>query len=79
MSVKKTVSLSQDIVDEVSMISSNFSSVVEEALRDYLQQYHVKKALESFGKWEDRDLDSVELTNLLRDDQDRFKRVKSPH
>lgn len=77
--VKKTVSLSSDIIEEVHMISSNFSWVVETALRDYLHRYHVKIALESFGKWEPRDLDSVALTNKLREEQERGKHVEGSH
>lgn len=31
----------------------------------------------SFGKWEPSDLDSVVLTNKLREDKDRKKHIKS--
>jgi hypothetical protein len=66
--VKKTVSLSSELFDESRLISSNFSWVVEAALRDYLQHYRVQKAMQSFGKWESRDVDSVTLTNKLREE-----------
>lgn len=74
--VKKTVSLSSDIVDEVQMISSNFSRVVEVALKEYLHHYHVQAAIESFGKWESRDVDSVTLTNKLREEDECGKHAK---
>ena len=77
--IKKTVSLSSDLVDEVQTISSNFSKVVEEALREYLHLYHVKIALESFGKWESRKQDSVTLINDLREEQGRGKHDQSAH
>lgn len=77
--IKKTVSLSSDLVDEARIISSNFSGVVEAALRDYLQHYHVKKAMESFGKWELRDLNSVTLTNKLREEEGRGRHVEGSH
>lgn len=77
--VKKTVSLPSDIVGEARMISANFSWIVEAALRDYLQHYHVKKAMESFGKWESRDLDSVTMTNELREEKERGRHVKGSH
>lgn len=77
--VKKTVSLSTKIVDGVHLISSNFSRVVEDSLRDYLHNYHVKAALESFDKWESRDMDSVTLTNELRKEDERKKHDKSSH
>lgn len=69
--IKKTVSISSEIVEEVNAISSNFSMVVEVALTEYLRLYHVKKALESFGSWESRDHDSVSLVNELRKDEGR--------
>jgi len=73
---KKTVSLSSDLVEEVQGISSNFSLLVETALRDYVHRYHVKKALESFGKWESRDTDSVIIVNDLRAEEGRKRDVR---
>lgn len=74
--VKKTVSLSSDLVEEVKIVSSNFSLVVEEALKEYLKHYYVNKALESFGKWESRAEDSVTLTNELRRENERWKHIQ---
>lgn len=69
--VKKTVSLSSELVEEAKELSTNFSLLVETALRDYLRHYHVTKALESFGTWQPRDVDSVTLVNDMRDDESR--------
>lgn len=77
--IKKTVSLSSDIVEKAQRISSNFSLLVETALRDYLHHYTVKKAKESFGKWQLRDSDSVSLVNDLRKEDTRKKHVKGSH
>jgi Post-segregation antitoxin CcdA len=77
--IKKTVSLSSDIVDEVQALFSNFSLAVETALKEYLHHYRVQKALESFGKWESRDKDSVALINELREEKERRKHVKGSH
>lgn len=74
--VKKTVSLSSDLVNETKAVSSNFSSVVEEALKEYLKHYYVTKALESFGKWQPRSEDSVTLTNDLRMENERWKHIQ---
>ncbi len=73
--VKKTVSLSSELVEEVKNVSSNFSLVVEEALKDYLKHYYVTKALESFGKWQPRTEDSVTLTNEMRKENERWKHI----
>lgn len=69
--IKKTISLSSEVVKEVNTISSNFSFVVEAALWEYVRHYHMKKAMESFGTWESRDLDSISLVNELRKDEGR--------
>lgn len=74
--VKKTVSLSSDLVEEAQTISSNFSLLVEEALKEYLRHYYVTKALESFGKWQPRTEDSVTLTNEMRKENERWKHVE---
>ncbi len=74
--VKKTVSLSSDLVEEVKNVSSNFSLVVEEALKEYLKHFYVTKALESFGKWQPRAEDSVTLINEMRKDDERWKHIQ---
>ena len=77
--IKKTVSLSSDLVEEAQAISTNFSSLVEAALRDYLHHYYVAKAKESFGKWQTRDEDSVTIVNELRTEEGRRKHAKGSH
>ena len=73
--IKKTVSLSSEIVEEAQAISSNFSEIVENALKEYLHKYHVKQALESFGTWEPREMDSVSLVNEMREENERWKHI----
>lgn len=74
--VKKTVSLSSDLIDEAKVISSNFSQIVEEALREYIKHYYINKALESFGKWQHRAKDSIALTNEMREENGRWKHIQ---
>ncbi|HLB41586.1 MAG TPA: type II toxin-antitoxin system CcdA family antitoxin [Gammaproteobacteria bacterium] len=65
-SVKKTVSISKNIVKEVNTITSNFSAIVEAALIAYLHHYRIQKAVKSFGKWQKRKDSSINLVNDLR-------------
>ena len=69
--IKKTVSLSEELVKEANTINSNFSAVVEEALVVYLQQNRLKKAIQSFGKWGERKESSVDIVNTLRLEDER--------
>lgn len=69
--VKKTVSISEELVKEATAISPNFSAVVETALVEYIHQYRLKKAIESFGKWQERKDSSVAIVNELRREDSR--------
>lgn len=69
--VKKTISISEDLVKEANSITSNFSAVVEAALVDYLRHYRIKCATESFGKWQERKDSSIDLVNQLRKEDRR--------
>lgn len=69
--IKKTVSIDEKIAKDAGSISSNFSAVVEAALVEYIHHHRVKKALESFGKWVDRDERSADIVSKLRRTDDR--------
>lgn len=69
--IKKTVSIDENIIREASEISTNFSAVVENALIEYIQHYRVKKALQSFGKWEERSGSSASIVEDLRREDNR--------
>lgn len=69
--VKKTVSISEELVKEVGHIAPNFSEFVEAALVAYLHQYRLQKAVDSFGKWQKRENTSVDLVNQLRRENKR--------
>ncbi|CAN5236475.1 hypothetical protein BH10PSE19_BH10PSE19_06490 [soil metagenome] len=68
-SVKKTISISKELVEQANALSNNFSAVVETALVEYIHHMQIKKAKESFGQWENRKEDSIELVNQLREDR----------
>jgi len=64
--VKKTISIDAGVLKEAVKLNSNFSAIVEIALERYLQQNRLKKAIQSFGKWEQRTESSVDIVNELR-------------
>jgi metal-responsive CopG/Arc/MetJ family transcriptional regulator len=66
MTVKTSVTLPDDVYNEVKKLTDNFSSVVAEALRDYLRSRKVEKALGSFGSWEERKRVSSDIVNDMR-------------
>lgn len=70
--LRASITLPDDLLKEARAVSSdNLSALVAEALRKYLQDLKTKKALNSFGSWEDREKDSVDIVNELRSDEGR--------
>ena len=70
--LRASITLPDDLLKEAKAVSSdNLSALVAEALRKYLQDLKTKKALNSFGSWEDREKDSVDIVNELRSDEGR--------
>jgi predicted CopG family antitoxin len=71
MSVKTSINIPDDIFNEAKKLSDNFSSVVAEALKEYLRRKKVEKAMSSFGKWEQRDKSSEDIVNDMRKEDKR--------
>ncbi len=69
--IKKTISIDENVAKEAGEISTNFSAIVEEALVEYIQHHRIKKAIQSFGKWGERDGSSTDIVNDLRRKDDR--------
>ena len=69
--IKKSITISNDLLKEAQGVSENFSALVAEALRAYLKQRKIQKAMESFGSWEDRKKKSVDLVNEMRAEKGR--------
>ncbi|MBA4372065.1 MAG: hypothetical protein C0402_04315 [Thermodesulfovibrio sp.] len=78
MTVKTSVTLPDDVYHEAKKLTGNFSSVVAEALRDYLRSRKVEKAMESFGTWQKREEDSTAIVNDMRKKDSRRNAVR-PH
>ncbi len=71
MSVKTSINIPEDIFNEAKKVSGNFSSLVAEALKEYLRRKKVEKAISSFGKWEKRKKKSTDIVNEMRKEDSR--------
>jgi post-segregation antitoxin CcdA len=69
--VKTSITLPDDLLQEARTMSRNVSGLVTEALREYIRQRKVQKAMESFGGWKGREGDSVDMVNVLRTEEGR--------
>ncbi|MBK5275737.1 MAG: type II toxin-antitoxin system CcdA family antitoxin [Desulfuromonadales bacterium] len=68
---KTSITLPDDLLQEARSISKNVSALIADALREYLHQRKIQKALESFGAWKEREGDSTDTVNSLRKEEDR--------
>ncbi len=69
--VKTSITLPDDLLAEAKTLSKNLSALVAESLREYLRQQKVKKAMESFGAWQEEQEDGVSMVNRLRSEGGR--------
>lgn len=69
--IKKTISIDEDVAKEASALNSNFSAIVEAALIEYIHQQRIQKAVNSFGKWAEREENSADFIAKLRSQDDR--------
>ena len=67
--VKTSITIPEDVLSEAKEASDNFSALVTQALKEHLRKRAVKKAIDSFGSWEEREEVSVEIVNKLRGDK----------
>jgi post-segregation antitoxin (ccd killing protein) len=68
--IRTSVTLPEDLLNEAKLYSDNFSQFVANALIEYLKKRKIEKALESFGKWQDRSVDSNDIVNEFRKDRE---------
>ncbi len=69
--VKTSITIPGDLLSQAKQISGNFSSLVAKALKEYIRMEKVKKAVNTFGKWEERGKDSTTIVNDLRTEEGR--------
>ncbi|MDA8052803.1 MAG: type II toxin-antitoxin system CcdA family antitoxin [Deltaproteobacteria bacterium] len=70
--MKKTcISISDEIFEEAKSMSDNFSSIVSEALIEYIKKKRIENAKNSFGKWKSRAESTEEIIKKIRTDTGR--------
>ena len=69
--IRASMTIPEDVYEESKKFSDNFSSLVTEALREYLKKENIRKAMESFGSWEEREEESAETVNKMRTETGR--------
>lgn len=71
--IKKTISIDEKVAKEASALNPNFSAIVETALIEYIHQHRLQKAIDSFGKWTEReDTSATIVSNLRKQDEREF-------
>ncbi len=71
MSVKTSINIPEELFNAAKKLSDNFSSVVAEALTEYLRKKKIEKAVSSFGKWGKRDKNSAGIVKEMRKEDKR--------
>ena len=69
--VKTSITIPEDVLSEAKEASDNFSALVTQALKEHLRKRAVKKAINSFGSWEEREESSVDIVNEIRSGKGR--------
>jgi post-segregation antitoxin (ccd killing protein) len=68
---KTSITLPDDLLAEARATSKNLSALVASSLREYLRQKKLKKAIESFGAWQDHEQTGADTVNQLRSEGER--------
>jgi len=67
--IKTSITIPEDVLSQAKEASDNFSALVTQTLKEYLRKKAVKKAIDSFGSWEEREESSVEIVHKMRTDK----------
>jgi metal-responsive CopG/Arc/MetJ family transcriptional regulator len=68
VTVKKTISLPEDLYNEAKSISNNFSELIKEALKEYIQRKKIEKTLSTAGVLKDLKETGIEYMDKLREE-----------
>ncbi len=68
---KTSITIPEELLKEAKAVSKNFSSLVAEALTEYLRQRRTQRAVESFGSWREHEEDGIDTVNRLRSEGGR--------
>jgi len=69
--IRASVTIPEDVYAKSKRIAGNFSSLVTEALKEYLKKMDIQKAKKSFGSWKGREEDSARIVNRMRAERER--------
>jgi post-segregation antitoxin (ccd killing protein) len=69
--VKTSITLPDDLLQEAKSMSKNVSNFITEALREHIRQRKIQKAMETFGSWNEREGESLDIVNDMRKEGER--------
>ncbi|MCD6570353.1 MAG: type II toxin-antitoxin system CcdA family antitoxin [Deltaproteobacteria bacterium] len=69
--IKTSISIPNQVFQEAKDLSDNFSSLVTEALEEYIRKKKIDRAISSFGKLEERRKSSTAIVDGIRTDEGR--------
>ena len=75
--VKTSITLPDDLLQEAKSMSKNVSGLITDALRDYLRQRKIEKAMQAFGGWQEREGESLDIVNESRKEGERKNAASS--
>ncbi|MEW6102855.1 MAG: hypothetical protein AB1630_03405 [bacterium] len=71
MGFVKTSITPENIFTQAKKRSNNFSLFVTKALSEYIRKQSIQRAIESFGTWQKREENSIDIVNKIRSDEGR--------
>ena len=66
--IKKTISLPEELYKEAENLSHNFSEIVKEALSEYIKKKKIEKALSTAGAFKDMKETGIEYVDRIRNE-----------
>ena len=66
--IKKTISLPEELYKEAENLSQNFSEIVKEALSEYIKKKKIEKALSTAGAFNDMKETGTEYVDRIRNE-----------
>ncbi|WP_293447859.1 type II toxin-antitoxin system CcdA family antitoxin [Persephonella sp.] len=66
--IKKTISLPEELYKEAENLSQNFSEIVKESLSEYIKKKKIEKALSTAGDFKDIKETGIEYVDRIRNE-----------
>ncbi len=68
VTIKKTISLPEELYKEAENLSQNFSEIFKEALSEYIKKKKIEKALSTAGAFKDMKETGIEYVDRIRNE-----------